>query len=75
MLKVYKENAFDVLKKYRAYLGRRRLTRRLLYKLYRVDRQFLYFPDGSPTVVYDPTGEKLEKYLQKKVGVRTNGNL
>ncbi len=75
MLKIYKENAFEILKKYRTYLGRRRLTRRLLYKLYRTDRQFIYFPDDNPGVVYDPTGTKLEEYLQKKVGVRVNGNL
>jgi hypothetical protein len=75
MLKVYKEHAFDVLKKYRSYLGRRRLTRRLLYRLYRTDRQFLYFPDGNSTLVYDPTGTKLEEYLQKKVGVKSGGNL
>jgi hypothetical protein len=75
VLKIYKEHAFDVLKKYRSYLGRRRLTRRLLYRLYRTDKQFLYFPDGTPVVVYDPTGTKLEEYLQKKVGVRSNANL
>jgi len=75
VLKVYKEHAFNILKKYRSYFGRRRLTRRLLYRLYRTDKQFLYFPDGNPVVVYDPTGTKLEEYLQKKVGVRTNANL
>jgi hypothetical protein len=75
VLKVYKEHAFQVLKKYRDYYGRRRLTRRLLFNLYRTDKQFLYFPDNNNDVVYDPTGKKLEDYLQKKLGVRQNESM
>jgi len=69
VLKVYKEYAFRILKRYKTLLGRKRLTRRLLYRLFHNDRQFIYFPDSSPEVIFDPYGEKLEEYLKKKAGV------
>jgi hypothetical protein len=75
VFKVYKEYAFQVLKKYRKLLGRRRLTRRLLNSLYRTDRQFIYLPFGDKNVVYDPYGDKLDEYLRKKTEGEVNGDL
>lgn len=66
MYKVYRNVAFYILKKYkRTLLGRRRLTKRLLDNLFMSDKQFYTLPYGGKDLVFDPYGEKLQKYLEK----------